>query len=241
MPSVLFGKRSAPQRGGCQSPEHATCSAQEICKSVLLWALTEAFVTPWSAPHQHLGRRAIKLPTGPRSQLNPLRQAGLSSRRSLQPARLQTLTRNEAAAAHGRVNTRPPHREMKAGCCLGGRGEKAEAEVEKGRVPAAAALQTCLGNILHCRNAAEDRLSCSGTSGPRRLFSPKGAFPLPPPPPLLAEPVSHGRSQIFPPQKGREGRGRQHPAALWVTDGWVLNTPRHGAHSIRGRYERKSR
>lgn len=175
-----------------------------------------------------------------RSQLNLLCQAGLSSRRSLQRARLQTLTRNEAAAAHGRVNTRPPHREMKAGCCLGGRGEKAEAEVEKGRVPAAAALQTCLGNILHCRNAAEDRLSCSGTSGPRRLFSPKGAFPLPPPP-LLVEPVSHGRSQIFPPQKGREGRGRQHPAALWVTDGWVLNTPGHGAHSIRGRYKRKSR
>lgn len=56
MPSVLFGKGSVPQRGGCQSPQHATCSAQEICKSILLWALTKAFVTPRSAPHQHLGR-----------------------------------------------------------------------------------------------------------------------------------------------------------------------------------------
>lgn len=86
--------------------------------------------------------------------------------------------------------------------------------------------------------AAEDGLSCSSTSGPRRLFFPRGAFPPPPPPPL-AEPVAQWkRSDLFPPK--RKG-GQRKPCTLWVTAGWVPHAPGHGAHSIRGWGERESR
>jgi len=156
-------------------PLHPGPAAREVCQSVLLWGLAGAFMTPRSARCAGTGRTSDETADGSGARCS--------------------LRLGSRARAH-----EPPRRETEAGCCWGGGGEKAGAEVARGR--AAAALQTRLGDILRCR-APRRQAQLRQHPGPSG-FSPKGAFSLPPP---SSEPVSRGCRQIFLLQNKR-GRGR---------------------------------
>lgn len=146
----------------------------------------------------------------------PAPPAGLSSRYSLQPARLQTLTRLQRGSCDSRASKhKAPARGDESRVLRRGRGGGRSRERPSAGCGGSANLS---GQHPALPHAGEDRLGCSSTFGPRRLFSPKGAF-LPPPPPL-AEPVSHGSGQIFPPQKRKGGQKAAVPRSP-VGDSWM--------------------